>query len=274
MSGEMDKKGQKYQIPLPLFYWTYVPKYYSIEEEQLKQKSSKLSFIVPAYNEELFISDTLQRINAVAASIGQLYEVIVVNDASTDNTVDIARQHNAHVITVNNRQIAATRNAGAYSARGSHFFFIDADTLINETIILKAIETMNAGAVGGGSAFRYDELTPLYGGILQSIFVPLYRIRGLACGCFLFCTREAFEAVGGFNEKLYATEEAEISRSLKQHGKFVILNDSVTTSGRKFRLYSASKILSTLSKIALLRSRFVQERRNLELWYACTNRAI
>ena len=67
---------------------------------------------------------------------------------------------------------------------------------------------------------------------------PLYRLAGLASGSFLFCTRSAFEVVGGFDERRYASEEVWLSLALRKQGRFVILREHVITSGRKLRGYS------------------------------------
>ena len=77
-----------------------------------------LSFIVPAHDEEACLGDTLQAIHESAGVIGQPYEVVVANDASTDATADVAQKHRALVINVNCRQIAGARNAGARAAGG------------------------------------------------------------------------------------------------------------------------------------------------------------
>ena len=90
-----------------------------------------ISFIVPAHNEQACLPRTLQAIHESARAVGQPYEVIVVDDASTDATAEIARQNNVQVMSVNHRQIAATRNSGGRAARGERLFFVDADTTIN-----------------------------------------------------------------------------------------------------------------------------------------------
>ncbi|HUH90611.1 MAG TPA: glycosyltransferase family 2 protein, partial [Lysobacter sp.] len=94
-----------------------------------------ISFIVPAHDEQRLIADTLEAIHAAACGVGlgieRDYEIVVVDDASTDRTAEIAIDHGARVVHVSHRQIAATRNAGAREARGDFLFFIDADTLIH-----------------------------------------------------------------------------------------------------------------------------------------------
>ena len=73
---------------------------------------------------------------------------------------------------------------------------------------------------------------------MAAVCLPIYRIFRLASGCFLFCTREAFDAVCGFDERLFAAEEGAMSRALARHGRFVVLREFVVTSGRKLRAYS------------------------------------
>src|SRR5262249_32992499 len=109
-----------------------------------------ISFIVPAHNEQACLGCTLQAIQDSARTVGQPFEIIVVDDASTDATAEIARQHQASVVRVNHRQIAATRNSGARASRGERLFFVDADTTINSRAVTSALRAMDKGAVGGG----------------------------------------------------------------------------------------------------------------------------
>src|SRR5215475_6764638 len=191
-----------------------------------------ISFVIPAYNEEALLPITLRALDAAARPLGVPFEVIVVNDASTDRTSEVARRHGARVIDVHHRQIAATRNAGAREAAGDILVFIDADTRVNEAVIRGAVDAIARGAVGGGCAFRFDGRLPFYGRVLQTVAVPLYRMARLASGCLLFTTREAFQAVGGFDERMFGAEEAIMSRALSRHGRFVVLHEAATTSGR------------------------------------------
>ena len=226
-----------------------------------------ISFIIPAHNEERLLPGTLRALDEAVRPIALAHEILVVDDSSTDRTGAIALEHGARVIPVRHRQIAATRNAGAREARGEMLVFVDADTIVSEPVVRAAVRAMLDGAAGGGSAFRFGGRVPLYGRVMQALAVPLYRAAGLASGCFLFCTREAFRATGGFDEGMFGAEEAAMSRALRRQGRFVVLRESVTTSGRKLRAHSGREVLGTMARLALTGGRSIRRREGLEIWY-------
>jgi glycosyltransferase involved in cell wall biosynthesis len=145
-----------------------------------------ISFIVPAHNEQMCLGRTLQAIHEAARSVNQPYEVIVVDDASTDTTAEIARQNNARVVSVNHRQIAATRNSGGRAAQGEQLFFVDADTIINPHIVASALRHMDKGAAGGGAPSRFDGLCRFTRGSCcgGSIGLRSWREFPVAHSCF------------------------------------------------------------------------------------------
>jgi len=226
-----------------------------------------ISFIIPAYNEELLLPRTLSALHEAARSTAEAYEIVVSDDDSSDRTAAVAEEQGARVVHVANRQIAATRNGGARAAKGELFVFVDADTIVNSAVVRAALKAVREGAVGGGCELRFDGELPLWGRLMVSAFRPLYRVGRLASGSFLFCTRTAFEAVGGFDETLFAAEEAVMSKALQRHGRFVVLPETVLTSGRKLRSYSALEVFRVLSRLALFGRRALRDRRGLEIWY-------
>jgi glycosyltransferase involved in cell wall biosynthesis len=226
-----------------------------------------ISFIVPAFNEEHLLGATLQAIQSAGQASGEPFEIVVVDDASTDRTADIAREHGAIVVPVAHRQIAATRNSGARASQGEILIFVDADTIVSAEAVRAAAQAVRSGAIGGGCRFQFDGYIPLYARCLLNLALPIYRWMRLASGCFLFCTREAFESVGGFNEELYAAEEASMSQKLGRVGRFVILKESVTTSARKLRTHSAYEILGLIIRVLLAGPKSLQKRDGLEVWY-------
>jgi len=234
-----------------------------------------ISFIVPAHNEESCLGRTLRAIHEAARVVGQPYEMIVVDDASTDATAEVARQHNATVVPVNHRQIAATRNAGGRAAHGDRLFFVDADTIINPRAVASAIKWMDKGAAGGGSPIWLGkgEIVPLYIRFIAVLGVFGAKLIGFTGGAFMFCTREAFQATGGFNERLYWSEEISFALALKREGRFVVLWERVLTSGRRFRTMSGLPMLAVCARAALSPSKMTTRRSSVEkIWYD-SNRA-
>jgi glycosyltransferase involved in cell wall biosynthesis len=226
-----------------------------------------ISFIIPAYNEELVLGRTLRAIEEAARGLEEATEVIVADDSSTDRTAEVARECGARVVSVNCRQIAGARNAGAGEAKGDLLVFVDADTMVNEAAVKATVKALRAGAAGGGCPFRFDGEVPLYGRVMEVVGEQIYRALRLASGCYLFCTREAFEAAGGFDEKLFAAEEAALSRALGKQGRFVILREQVITSGRKMRTHSGREIFGTLLRFMMRGPKAAHGREGLEIWY-------
>ena len=229
-----------------------------------------ISFIVPAHNEEACLARTLQAIHESARVVGQPYEVIVVDDASTDATAEIARQNSARVVSVNNRQIAATRNAGGRAARGDRLFFVDADTTANPRAVAAALRYMDKGAVGGGAPTWFEEkdkVPPLIQPLgFWAVLLP--KLIGFTGGAFMFCTREAFHATGGFDERLYWAEEGSFALRLKREGRFLVLWDRVFTSARRFRTLSALQLPAFIARLVFSPIETFTQRSSVEkIWY-------
>jgi glycosyltransferase involved in cell wall biosynthesis len=225
-----------------------------------------ISFIVPAHNEELLIGQTLSALQRAGQASGESFEIIVVDDSSTDATAAIAREHGTRLFSVQNRQIAATRNAGARQARGDFLFFVDADTLATPEAVAAGIKALRAGAVGGGCLFDFDGPLPPWVKFLLPIVVSVARIIRLLGGCFLFCRADAFRTIGGFPERVYAAEELFFILALKEQGRFVVPPARVITSGRKARTYSPFEIFGVI--LSLGWGDTMENREKLKILYA------
>ena len=226
-----------------------------------------ISFIIPAYNEELELSSTITAIHAAVSGAGQAYEIIVVDDASTDATAEGATQAGAWVVSINRRQIAAARNAGARAAQGEKLFFVDADTRINRRHIAEAIAALEAGHAGGSARVIVDGAIPIWGRIFVRAFCTFYFALNLGAGAFLFTTRRNFEAVGGFDEQYFIAEEVCFSLALRKLGRFKVLREPIVTSGRKLRMYSARHVFARSLSIIIRGPSAARSRDKLALWY-------
>jgi glycosyltransferase involved in cell wall biosynthesis len=227
-----------------------------------------LSFIVPAHNEEHELPSALKSIRASAEAGSQPFEIIVVDDASTDATAEIAKGAGAVLVPVHYRHIAAVRNAGARVARGEVFFFVDADTRIFPEHVVGALTALAAGCAGGGARVITEGSVPWWGHLFVRIFSFFYfTAANLGAGAFLFTTRENFIAVDGFDEQFYAGEEVYFSLALKKLGPFQLLRRPIVTSGRKLRMHSARHILAQTFSIMAGGKDAVRSREKLNIWY-------
>lgn len=145
--------------------------------------------------------------------------------------------------------------------------FVDADTLATTDAVRAVVQAIHAGAVGGGCLFRFDGRLPFWARLTYPIGIRLFRLFSLVGGCFLFCTRDAFYATGGFSEECFAAEELYFRNSLRRVGKFVIPRPMVITSGRKLRTYSGCEIAKTLLSIGWQGPKAFRAKQGLDVWY-------
>src|SRR5207253_1410645 len=142
-----------------------------------------------------------------------------------------------------------------------------ADTRISSSHVVDAIAALNAGYSGGSARVITDGVIPLWARLCVRVFCTVYFANNLGAGAFLFATRKNFDAIGGFDEKLFIGEEIYFSLALRKLGRFKILRAPILTSGRKLRIYSAAHILSRSLSIMLRGTRAARSRDKLELWY-------
>ena len=227
-----------------------------------------ISFVVPAYNEEKELPSTIAAIRSSADSgAKQPHEIIVVNDASTDSTAEVAARAGARVIAINRRQIGAARNAGARATHGQILFFVDADTRISRSHVTDAIAALADGCVGGSARVQPDGFVPAWGRFFIRTFGSIYFGLNFGAGAFLFTSLRHFDAINGFDEQYFIGEEVYFSLALRKLGRFKVLPEPVLTSGRKLRMYSARKVLTRSFSIIVRGPRAARSRARLDLWY-------
>jgi glycosyltransferase involved in cell wall biosynthesis len=236
----------------------------------------KVSIIVPAYNEEKLIPETLQQIFDARAAFeerGWMSEVIVCDNNSSDRTAELARAAGAQVVFEPVNQIARARNSGARAARGEWLIFIDADSHPNRELFSDVAKQIQRGdCLAGGSVVRLDRYYFWYG-LFTRIWNLISRSGRYLAGSFIFCEAAAFRHVGGFGQELYAAEELELSLKLKKLAaetgrRIVILHrHPLVTSARKAQLYSMREYLWFLARTILVGGRNLKNREACPVWY-------
>lgn len=232
----------------------------------------KYSVIIPAYNEENWLPQTLTRLKTAMADSGLPGEMIVVDNNSTDKTARIAAAHGARVIFEGRNQISRARNAGAGAARGNYFIFLDADTFLPPALLKTALNNLESGACCGGGAW-VSSIEPHPAAVRRSIDLwnRMSRAFGWAAGCFIYSLRQGFEATGGFSEKVYASEEIWFSRQLRSWGKSrgltfrIIKHPPIVTSVRKLNGFTLRQ--AVLLIIIMVFPLALRSRRLCSFWY-------
>jgi len=236
----------------------------------------KVSVIIPAYNEERLIGQTLEQVRGAMSAFdhaGWMSELIVCDNNSTDRTAELARQAGASVVFEPINQIARARNSGAAAASGDWFIFVDADSQPSLGLFQEVIDSIQCGrCVAGGSTIRLDNESPV-GSRCIRVWNWLSRSFGLLAGSFIFCEAAAFRKIGGFNQELFASEELDLTRGLKRvarqtRKKLVILHrNPLVTSARKFHLYTFREYMSFLTRTLLSGGRTLKNRASCDHWY-------
>ena len=236
----------------------------------------KLSVIVPAFNEERLLGETLGHIRQATGALarrGWATEIIVCDNNSTDRTVAIAEACGARVVFEPVNQISRARNRGAAAATGGWFLFVDADSHPSPDLFEDMATRIEAGCIlGGGSVIKMT--TERFVGRFFSGVWNLVSCWGtLMAGSFVFVEANAFREIGGFSEALFAAEELEFAVRLKELaasrglGMVILRNHPLRTSGRKVELYGIWELASFFFKVVWYRREVLQSREACHPWY-------
>ncbi len=246
------------------------------ESREPRPSAPRLSVVIPAYNESKLIERCLESITGALGSAGfsaEDYELIVVDNHSDDDTAERAARFGARVVHEPLRQIARARNRGGRAAHGRWLLFLDADSWPDGDLVRDMVEAMEDPEIAaGGALMQMPELPPLLS-VGVWVWNRMSKWLGWAAGAFIFCTRDAFEAVNGFDDSLFAGEEISFSRRLKRYARWrgqrlvILSRHPLRTSARKGRLYSQKEIF--LAGLRMLRHprRFFRDPGLCTLWY-------
>jgi glycosyltransferase involved in cell wall biosynthesis len=204
------------------------------------------SIIIPARNEEKELPKCLDSIEkswaafqAKNAPPNSFYQVIVVINRCTDKTEQIAHTHGCRIIREDAKNLAAIRNVGVRASNSEFVLTVDADSLISINMFETLHRYLSKPDVVGGGVLILPERWSL--GIFMTglMLVPIALWYRISAGLFFF-KRSAFDAIAGFDEKLFSAEDIAFAKTLRsfgqQNGKSYIniLSAHIVTSCRKF----------------------------------------
>ena len=217
----------------------------------------RLSFVIPAHNEEALIGEVLEAIlTSVARASGvspadlrlvdTAFEVIVADDGSEDSTAAIVdafvRDVGVRLVQCAGGTCAAARNAGAAASTGHILCFVDADTVVPENAVARILE-LHEHERRCLVLYRLVSREPgirawawwTFWGLARH--VPLARAKSMPA--FMSCDRTHFERYGPFDESRVIAEEWPLTGTAYRHHRARFLYDvslTARTSSRRMEL--------------------------------------
>ncbi|MHB0960555.1 MAG: glycosyltransferase [Pirellulaceae bacterium] len=234
-----------------------------------------VSVVIPCFNHAQYLGEAIE---SVLAQTCQDFEIIVIDDGSTDATPEVARRYpEVHYLRQTNQGLSAARNAGIAASRGPYLVFLDADDrLVPEALSagLRCIQDHGECAFVSGGHRRIDEA----GAVIQQPTPPqiendhyLALLRGNYVGMHgaVMYQRSCLVACGGFNTRLAVCEDYDLylrlarSHSVRCHGSVVAEYRTYTNSMSA----NTGLMLSTALRVLRSQRKFLkQDRRRLEAY--------
>jgi glycosyltransferase involved in cell wall biosynthesis len=197
----------------------------------------RLSFVIPAYNEEKYLSGCLESIlnqaNHLPRAGRDIIEIIVVNNASTDNTKQVALSYpGVRVVDEPRKGLTFARQAGFQASTGSLIANVDSDCRLTPGWIQQVLSTFDAEpdlAALSGPLVYYD-LTPAQRFFVRIFYMSAFvtylinryilRVGSMVQGGNFILTRAALDAIGGFDTSIsFYGEDTDIARRVNAVGK-------------------------------------------------------
>src|SRR5690554_5265241 len=186
----------------------------NLEGQAVQKSSISVSVIIPAHNEEKYLPDCLSAITSQDFTPNE-YEIIVVNNNSSDRTAEIALAYGVKVINEPHGPVGRVRNIGAREAKGEILLFLDADCVSPSDWISYAYSKLNESeklVLGGGYDLRSNP------SMLERCWLLTGRAGGTLpkdlLGGAIAIRRSAFEEVNGFDETITSGEDSKLSQTL------------------------------------------------------------
>jgi len=202
---------------------------------------NKISIIIPAHNEEKYIADTLKHIQKLSYPKDS-FEVLVIENGSTDGTLAIAKKfeyENIKVFSIEPRGVSKAKNFGIKNVydKSDWVIFLDADTILEPTF-LKDLDAylqknIDKNFVIGTTSVRPLENKNLHAILWMTFYDLGHRLTKSSLAIQIMNAR--LKGKVQFNEKLHLAEDLEFIKDCREYGKFFYFDtDDVITSTRRF----------------------------------------
>lgn len=206
---------------------------------------TEVSVVIPAFNEEKYIGETLFSLLRSEQATDINYEVIVVDNNSTDKTVELAQKFSygmdLKIIKEEKQGRGAARARGFAQAQGEIILSADADTIFYKGWVETLTNAIKGDVIAVTTSCKIvdsNSLTNVLFNFLQPIFMVLYRIffghfwlSGFSFGIL----KEVYQKSGGFDPNLDGQEDIELGFKVSKLGKIKFINNPVIFSGRRFK---------------------------------------
>lgn len=205
----------------------------------------KVSIVIPAYNEEKYIENSLRSLLESEQKTKINYEVILVDNNSSDRTAVIAQKYakgmNLRIIKETSQGRGTARARGFKEAKGDIILSADADTVYYPDWIDTLISELKGNIVASTTSCKIADCSPLTnlffnltqpkGAFLYRLFIGHYWLSGFSFGI----TKSVYEKSGGFDTALQAQEDLDLTFKVAKLGKIKFINKPVIFSGRRFK---------------------------------------
>lgn len=214
------------------------------------------SICIPALNEENYIGRLL---SGLSNQNQKNFEVILVEGNSDDNTKKVAEKYknklDLKIYTVSKRNISFQRNYAVKKSRHNHIVFLDADVLVDRDFIAKLSHHKQNKNFEIAASYLIPESKKITDKVLFSLFnvffmEPMRMIKPGGVGAFVYIHKNAFEKIGGFNEKMKFVEDFDFFNKAHKAGHkfFLFRNLPFTFSVRRLDKVGRIKWLTQLIK--------------------------
>jgi glycosyltransferase involved in cell wall biosynthesis len=217
----------------------------------------RLSFVIPAYNEEAYLPDCLESILTQIQNVPGGAEVIVVNNASTDKTHEVAAAFpDVRVVDEPRKGLTFARQAGFEACTGELIANVDSDSRLTPgwvNTVIQAFDTQNNLVAISGPLVYYDldrrqrfsvRLFYLVAYLVYFINRYILRAGSMVQGGNFVLKRSALEAIGGFDTTIsFYGEDTDIARRMNRVGKVEFkLSLKMFSSARRLKSEGMAKI--------------------------------